>query len=279
MKPSCSFSTHSQPLDPELVCLELVEQPNAPPFLIEIDDHAAALGRDEVHRRIELPAAVTAQRLEDIAGETIRVDANQRVLAVSDLAVDERDMLLLVDVVLVADDPPRAMIRRQPRFGDRMHKALVLEAMGHDLRYGDERDSVLLRELLELWAPRRCPVLVENLANHTRRQPSSQPRDPRRFRMSDALQDAAVPRAQGKDVATVTEIARRRGRVDGDADRRRAILGANARRHAEARRRVDGDRVRGAIIVEIRLAHEIELNASTRSPVSARQIMPPAFLI
>ena len=83
-----------------------------------------------------------------------------------------------------------------------------------------------------------------------------QPREiDRGLGMSDALQDAAVARAQRKDVAAVAEIARHRRRIDGDANRRRAILRADARRHAEARRRIDAHGVRRAIVVEVRLAH------------------------
>ena len=156
------------------------------------------------------------------------------------VAVHERDVLLLVDVVLVADDAPRSVIGRQPRLGDAMHETLVLEPVRDELRDRDERDAVLLRELLELRTARRRSVLVEDLANHSRRQASGQPREiDRGFGVSDALEHAAVARAQRKHVAAVAEIARNRRRIDGDANRRRAILRADARRHAEARRRID----------------------------------------
>src|SRR5919202_5687840 len=37
----------------ELVRLELVEQPDAASLLVQVDDHAAALGGDHVHRGVE----------------------------------------------------------------------------------------------------------------------------------------------------------------------------------------------------------------------------------
>ena len=138
-----------------------------------------------------------------------------------------------------------------------MHEPLVLQPVRDELRDGDEGEPVLARELLELRTLRRRAVLVEDLAD--RRPPgysAGEPREiDRRFRVADALQHAAVARAQREHVAAVTQIAGDRGRIDGDADRRRAILRADAGRHAEARARIDAHRVRGAILVGVALGH------------------------
>ena len=50
----------------------------------------------------ELGAAVAAQGVEDVAGQALGVDADQDVLAVADLAVDEGDVLDAVDGGAVA---------------------------------------------------------------------------------------------------------------------------------------------------------------------------------
>src|SRR5450759_3481703 len=59
-------------------------------------------------------------------------------------------MLVLVDVIAVADDAPSPDFRRKPSIGDAVHEALGLEAMRDELRDGDECEAVLLREALEL---------------------------------------------------------------------------------------------------------------------------------
>ena len=84
----------SAPLILQLVRLELVEQSDAAAFLVEIDDHAPALGGDHLHRPVQLPSAVAAQRMEDVAGETLGVHAHQHVRLPRHLTVDERDVLV-----------------------------------------------------------------------------------------------------------------------------------------------------------------------------------------
>src|SRR5262249_16919992 len=54
----------------QLVRLELVQEADAAAFLIEVDDYPPSLPRDQLHRRVELPAAVAARGVEDVAGET-----------------------------------------------------------------------------------------------------------------------------------------------------------------------------------------------------------------
>src|SRR5215216_4866684 len=53
----------------ELVGLELVEQSDSPPFLIEIHDRAATIRRDQLHGLVELPATVTSQRMKHVSRE------------------------------------------------------------------------------------------------------------------------------------------------------------------------------------------------------------------
>ena len=168
-------------------------------------------------------------------------------------------MLVLIDVVLVADDLPRAVLGRQPRLGDPVYEPLVLQPVRHDLRDGDEREPMLFGEPLELGAARAGAVVVQDLADHARRV---EPREPREIHgglgVPHALEHAALARTERKDVPAVSEIAGRGRRIDRDANRRRAVLRADPRGHAKARRRVDADRVRRSIIVEVRLAHRRE---------------------
>ena len=63
----------------ELVGAQLVEQADAATLLREVEEHAAALVLDPLQRVVELLAAVAAQRVEDVAGQALRVHADQHV--------------------------------------------------------------------------------------------------------------------------------------------------------------------------------------------------------
>src|SRR5688500_12322169 len=248
----------------ELVRLELVEQANAPPFLVEIHDDAAPFVRDHLHRGVQLPPAIASHGVEHVAREALRVHADENLFPVADVAVDERDVLARVHVIAVADDAPvlPRHLGGQARFGDAMDEPLVLEPVRHELRDGDEREVVLYREAGEAIPLHRAAVLVQDLADHAG---WIEPREPckvyRRLRVSDALEDAAVARAKWMHVPRPAKVVAHRGRVDRDLDGRRAIGGADARRHTEPRRGVDTDgegRPEG-IRVLIALRREAEL--------------------
>src|ERR1700722_1600752 len=52
----------------QVVCAQLVRQPDAAPFVPpEVDHHAGALGADEAHRLVQLGPAITAQRAEYVS--------------------------------------------------------------------------------------------------------------------------------------------------------------------------------------------------------------------
>src|SRR5439155_9750881 len=62
----------------QLVSLQFGHQADAASFLIFIDHQSAAFLRDGPHGDLQLVAAVAAQRAEHLAGEALRVDAQQR---------------------------------------------------------------------------------------------------------------------------------------------------------------------------------------------------------
>src|SRR5512145_1170297 len=61
----------------QLVSANLVVQADAPTLLAQVHDDPAPGILDDRHRLEELRAAVAAQRLEDVAGETLRVHAHE----------------------------------------------------------------------------------------------------------------------------------------------------------------------------------------------------------
>ena len=65
----------------QVVGAQLVEQADAAALLGEVEQHAAALVLDHRERRLELLAAVAAQRVEDVAGQALGVHAHEHVVA------------------------------------------------------------------------------------------------------------------------------------------------------------------------------------------------------
>ena len=95
----------------EVVGAELVHEADAPPLLAHVDDDAAPLLVDPLQGRLELVAAVAAQRPEDVAGQALGVDADEDVLLPGDVPSDQGDVLAVVERARVADD------RGSPRSG------------------------------------------------------------------------------------------------------------------------------------------------------------------
>ena len=56
-----------------------------------------------------------------------------------DVAIDERDVFVVVHVIGIADDPEIAELGGQPCLGDTMHQAFRAQAVRDQLRHGDER--------------------------------------------------------------------------------------------------------------------------------------------
>ena len=93
---------------------QLVEQADPSSLLGEVQQHARALALDHRERRFQLPAAIAAQRVKDVAGEALRVDPHEHVGLPGDLALDQRDVVLVVHERAVADRLEDPEVGRQP---------------------------------------------------------------------------------------------------------------------------------------------------------------------
>ena len=78
------------PLILEGVGLELGHEADAAAFLVLVDENAGAFGGDEAEGKMKLVVAVAAERVEDVAGEALGVDADDGWGGV-DIAYDEGD--------------------------------------------------------------------------------------------------------------------------------------------------------------------------------------------
>ena len=166
-------------------------------------------------RRFELRAAVAAAGMEDVAGQALRVHAHEHVLAVADLAADERNVRLVIDLVLVGEDAERAVLGRQLRRRDALDEPLGPHAVPDQVRDRDHQQAVLLRELRQLRHARHRAVVVHDFADDARRIETGDARQiDGRLGLTGAHHDAAVARAQRKHVTGPRQVRRLRLRVD-----------------------------------------------------------------
>src|SRR5208282_5414522 len=84
---------------------DLVEQSDAAPFVEHVNQHAVAGLIDQIHRNLELLAAVTARAAEHIAGQALRMQSHQRRPLRGDFALDQCDAQGSLQVVAVDDEP------------------------------------------------------------------------------------------------------------------------------------------------------------------------------
>ena len=97
------------------------------------------------------------------------------------------------------------------------------------------------------------PVVLHDLADDAGRREAREPREvDGGLRLPRALEHAACAGAGG-NVPGMDEVVRRRGRVDGDLDRPRAVGSRDARRDAVAG--LDGDGERGAELRLVLVGH------------------------
>ena len=100
---------------------------------------------DELHRLLELLAAVAAHALENVARDALAVHAHEHGLAVVDVAHDEGNVLVWVDDAAVGDRLPGAVERRDHGLGHALDELLVLLAVGDELLDADDLQVVALR--------------------------------------------------------------------------------------------------------------------------------------
>ena len=96
----------------------------------DVQEHPAVLAGDDVHRQAELDATVAPQRPERVAGEALRVEADEYIASVSDVAADHGE----VDVLVVFERadlewPERSRQHHTDRFQGAHRGTLYPESM------------------------------------------------------------------------------------------------------------------------------------------------------
>ena len=126
----------------QAVGLELVQQADPAPLLGEVEQDPLSLALDHRKGGGELLAAVAAQRVEDVAGEALGVHAHEHVGLPGDVALDERDVVLLVDERAVADGLELPEGRRQAGGDDAFDEPVVAPPVGDQVGDRDHLQPV-----------------------------------------------------------------------------------------------------------------------------------------
>src|SRR5207244_10665852 len=91
-----------QPMILQVVGVKLVEQTDAPSFLMtDVEDDTDPIGRDHVHCRMQLGAAIAAEAAEDVPGQALRWGSQQHRPPWIDFSEHESEMVLVAEHVLV----------------------------------------------------------------------------------------------------------------------------------------------------------------------------------
>ena len=135
--------------------------------------------------------------------------AHEHVVALADVAADQREVRLLVDHAFEAVDAERAVLGRKVGFRDFRHQAFGPHPVADQIGDRDHQQLVPLRELRERRHARHGAVVVHDFADHAGRRQARDAREiDRGLGLAGAHQHAAVARAQREDVAGPREIGR-----------------------------------------------------------------------
>ena len=246
-----------EPLLLEAVGAQLVQEPDPAALLRQVQQHPRPLALDHRERRLELLAAVAAQRVEDVAGEALGVDADQDVVHVPHLSLDHREVVLVVDERPVADGRELAERGRELRGDHALDQPLGPPPVGDEVGDGDHRQAVLLAVRHQVRNAGHRAVLVHDLADHAGRdQARESGQVDRGLGLASTLQDAAVLRLQREDVPRLDEVIGAGVGIDRDLDRASAVGRRDPRGHAVAG--LDRDRERGVERGLVLRRHQVE---------------------
>jgi hypothetical protein len=185
------------------------------------------------------------------------VDADEDVLLARDVALDHRNVMLVVDQRAISHGRELAVGGRQPRRDDALDELLGLPPVGDQVGDGDHLQAVALAVGHEVGHPGHRPVLVHDLADHAGRDQAGQPREvDAGLRVARPLEHAAGLGLEREDVAGLDDVLGPRVRVDRDLDGAGAVVGRDPGGHAL--RGLDRDGERGLQRLLVLGRHQVE---------------------
>ena len=118
---------------------------NPGPHLVQVDQDAAAFLRDGPQRIPHQPAAVAALRSEDFAVQASRMHAHQHPLLPFEIAADQRQVILGIDVAGIGDRAKLAELRFDAALGGAPDELLVLHPVADEVGDRDHFEIVPAR--------------------------------------------------------------------------------------------------------------------------------------
>ena len=223
--------------------------------VVEVKEDAAILLGDGGEGARNQLGAIAGDRAEDVAGEAMGMDADQRGSRPVQVAAHQGDVLIVIHIARIGDDAEIAVARGKNGFCYAAHVTLVLHAVADQVRDREHFQVVLVAKFVELRDARHGPVFVHDFADDGGR---IEPGDARKinacFGLTGSDKHPAVARPQRKDVAGPRQILRPRLRINGGKNSDRPVGGADAGGDAQAS--IDSFREGRAVHRSVNRRHE-----------------------
>ena len=175
--------------------------------------------------------------------------AHEHVLPIADVAFDQRDVVLAVELVHVAVCAELAVLGGEQRACLAGHEVVVVLAVALQLLDRDDRQVVALCHAEQLGRAHHRAVVAHDLAAQAHLLEAGQPEQvDGGLGVAVALEHAVFLGEQREHVAGTAEVERRGVVVDGHARRVAALFGRDARRRVHV---VDGHGEGGLVVVGV----------------------------
>src|SRR5579859_2799322 len=266
------------PLLLQLVGPQLVQQTDAPAFLVHIKNDPLPLFLHQPHGLMELLATVAAERTQDISRETGRVHPYQHRLARLPAALCQGQMLV-IGILFAESDELEIPILGGHIYPDHLlDKRVDLQPILDKVFYGNDPEVELFGDLQQLWQPRHRPILVHDLYQHPGRFKTRQPGQvDRGFRMTRPTQHPTPLCPQREDMPRTAKVLRLRSRVDQRLHRLGTVTGGDAGSTAVPEQ-VHTHRKGGLVKRGILIDHQLQPELVTTVLDQRGTDQPPAFL-
>src|SRR6185369_13819954 len=196
------------PLILQRVGFQLVDKPDAPPFLPHIEDNPPAGTINHCHGTVQLLAAVTPAAPEDIAGHALGMNPDQNRFVGRNIAFDQGKMFQLVHIVEEGHSSEISAVNGRDRhLCSTAHQRFILHPVSDEIGNGTDLQAMLDGKLPQLRHSRHCAVVVHDLADDPGRfQPGQLCKIDGAFRLPGPDKDPAAPGPKRKDMPRTGQI-------------------------------------------------------------------------
>ena len=173
--------------------------------------------------------AVAGDGSKHVSGQTVCVDADQHIFAVSDFTFHESEMGFVAEYALESDHAEFAMPRPQQAFAGFPNEVFRPQPVADEICHRNQLHFVFCGKLQQIRNARHRSVFLHDFADHAgREQARTAGQVHGGFRLSRSDQHSAVFCAQRENVARSRQIARLCPGIDRRQNGLRTIVSRNA---------------------------------------------------